>query len=238
MSFILEIAERQAIALMGLAERDTNGVPSYSTLLGDTSYASEEITRAAQNGVTEIMKTICETDGHPHKYLFTDSTALTHGTALPPHFGSIGEPRITPYAGASYTIVGKRKSIEEINSYRANVNSRYSPIAHNASSGGNHSKLAGFYAVDEAIQTIYFTGYSAVSDITNFQESDYELLPDIYYPLGTALCITHLKKDGDVSDIFNYYAEIAASGLRMIRNNESDQPSLKKTVGTRDAGTK
>lgn len=239
MPFDLDIVKKQMIALMNLSTRNAStSVPVYSTALGDTSYAAEEITRAAQNAVTKIMQTICETDGHPDRPLFTAETAITHGAALPAHTGSIGVPRITPYSGATYTIVGKRKSIEEINSYRANINFRYSKVAHNAAQGGNHSKLAGFYAKDEAVQTIYFTGFSAVADLANFEESDYTELPDRWYPDAIAYGIANLKKDGDVSDIFEYYAAMAAQSMGLVRRNESDQPSLRKTVGTRDAGTK
>lgn len=237
MSFDLAVPKKQTIALLGLAVRDASTtVPTYSTALGDTSYATEEIDRAGQNAVTEIMKAICETDGHAHRALFTTAGALTHAAQLPAHFGSIGVPRITPFSGAGYTIIGKRKSIEEIGAYRQNPNNLYSLIAHNSSLGGVHSKLAGFYAEDG--ETIYFTGFSAVSDLANFVEADYTLLPDVYYPAASFLQIGFLKKDGDVSDIFDHYLNLGMAELQRILGREMDQPSMKKTVGSRDSGSK
>lgn len=234
--FDLDICTKQTIALLGLAVRDGSGTPEYSTSLGDSSYASEELDRAAQSAATEIIRAIVETDGHGHRYLFTTPTVLTHEGQLPEHYGSIGVPRITPYSGAAYTLVGKRKSVEEISAYRANPNNYYCATDHDQESDNFHSKLAGFYAIEG--QTFYFTGFSAVADLAKFIESNYTVLPDAYYPLATALQIANLKKDGDVSDIFTYYAQLATQGLNAIRKGEMDQPSLKKTVGTRDSGAK
>lgn len=237
MPFDLNIPKKQTIALLGLAVRDSAGVPTYSTALGDTTYAADEITRAGQNAVTEIMRAIVETDGHPHRSLFTTAQAIVSGDQLPEHFGSIGVPVITPFNGASFTIIGKRKSIEEIAAYRANVNNFYCETNHDeADSQGFPSKLAGCYALDG--QACHFTGHSAAADIANFDEADFTNLPDTYYPLTTALQIANLKKDGDISDIFTYYAQLATQGLNAIRQGEMDQPSLKKTIGNRDSGTK
>lgn len=237
MAFDLNIPKKQTIALLGLAVRNsTTNIPTYSTALGDTSYATEELDRAGQSAASEVMKAICETDGHPHRALFTAPQSLTHASQLPGHFGSIGVPRITPFAAANYAIIGKRKSIEEISAYRHNPSHMYSPIDHDQPNGATHSKLAGFYAIDG--ETIYFTGFSAVSDIANFQESDYTLLPEMYYPIATDLQIAKLKKDGDLSDIFSYYEQQAMFGLKLIREKVMDHPSLKKTIGSRDSGQK
>ena len=240
MAFNLDVVKKQVIAALNLAARDSLNIPQYTETVagGDTAYADEEVGRACQSAVTDIMRTICETDGHSHRPLFENSTALTHGSVLPPHIGSPGVPRITPYSGATFTITGKRKSIEEISAYRANPNNFYSLIAHDANNGGMPSKLSGYYAIDQATKVIYFTGSSAVADLANFQESDYELLPDLYYPDAINLAIKHLMKDGAASDIFTYHAQLAENGLAAIRMKESDQPSPKKTVGTRDSGTK
>src|SRR5688572_29090932 len=104
--FDAEIVTSQVIALLGLAARDEGGTPQYtsSVINGDQTYADQEIERAASSGMTAIMKAICETDGHHHRGLFETSTALTHGSVIPAHFGSPGVPRITPYSGCTYTI--------------------------------------------------------------------------------------------------------------------------------------
>lgn len=238
MSFDLNIPVTQAIALMNLSARDGSGVPSYTTDLGDTSYSLDEIERSAQSGVTQIMEAICDTDGHFHRPLFQASTALTHGAILPSHRGSIGVPRITPYLGCTYTLNGKRKSIEEIAAYRANPDKLYSTTNHNVVNGQFPSKLAGFYAIEATSNVFYFTGYSAVADLADFDEDDYISLPDSYYPLAINLTIAGLRKDGDVSDIFSYYASAGAAGLGAIMGNGATQPSAKVTLGTRDTGAK
>lgn len=217
MSFDLTTPVTQAIALLNLSYRDSNGTPTYDMTLGDTSYSLEEIQRAAQSAATMIMEAICDTDGHPHRALFESAQTLTHAAVLPSHRGSIGVPRITPYSGCAYTINGKRKSIEEISAYRANPDKLYSSTNHNVANGLHPSKLAGYYAIDTT-QVFYFTGFSAVADIVDFEEDDYTALPDSYYPLATDLTIMGLKKDGDVSDIFSDYAARGLQGLVAIRS--------------------
>jgi hypothetical protein len=236
MAFDATVIKKQVIAQLGLSVRDSATVPTYSTALGDTTYATEELDRAIASAMTTIMQAICETEGHPLRGLFTSSTALTHEAQLPTHYGPIGVPRITPYSGATYTIAGKRKSIEEISAYRANPNFFYSLINHNLASGGMHSKLAGFYAIDG--QTFIFTGFSAVSDLANFVEANYTLLPDNRYPMAIDLSIAKLKKDGDISDIFDYYLQQGMTEINWIKQGQQAQPSMQKTIGTRDSGQK
>jgi hypothetical protein len=237
MTFSLDTAKKQVIANMNLSVRDSaTNVPTYSTALGDTSYSGDEITRACQSAATLVMQAICETDGHGERGLFVTETALTHGAVLPIHYGSIGVPRITPFENAGYTIVGKRKSIEEISAYRHNPNYFYSLTNHNLANGANPSKLAGFYAIDNNV--FYFTGFSAVSDLATFTESSYTLLPDNRYPLVIDLSISKLKKDGDLSDIFSYYESQGFNEVNWIRSNKMNQPSMEKTVGNRDSGLK
>jgi len=238
MAFLTSIVKPQVVSLLNLAVRNTSGVPTYSSTLGDNTYATEEIDRAIQNAMNEVMRAICETDGHPQRNLFVVPTPVTHNSLIPEHLGSPGVPRIIPYAGCTYDLIGKRKSIEEIASYRANPNNLYCEVAHNASSGGSHSKLAGFYAIDKAANTIYFTGDSAEMDLAHFDESDFVLIPEMHYDTVIALSIKHLRKDGDVSNVFADYAQIGEQGLMAIRAKQQDQPSMSKTVGTRDSGTK
>jgi hypothetical protein len=244
MAFNLDIVKSQAIGVLNLAPRDTAGVPTYTASVagGDTIYAQEEIDRAATGAAIETIRTILETEGHPHRALWTQPEPLIHAEVLPDHYGPIGVPRITPYSGATNKLAGKIKSIEQILAYRANPGNLYSATAHNASvSTGRPSKLAGFYAVDEAAQVVYFTGFAAESDIAWFQAdqpSEFLRLPDDYYDLAICLTVRNLKKDGDATDVFGYYAELAAAGLRAIKERSSTQPSLRPTVGARDTGAK
>jgi hypothetical protein len=67
MSFNLDIPQKQTIALLNLSVRDSEGVPTYSTAIGDNTYSAAELTRAGQSAVTDIMRAICETEGHPHR---------------------------------------------------------------------------------------------------------------------------------------------------------------------------
>jgi hypothetical protein len=239
MGYTPTTVQSQVIATLGLASRNTGtNVPVYdSTTLGDQTYALSEIARSVTSAATRIMEAICQTEGHEHRSLFTASVVLTHGAVIPPHYGPIGVPEITPYPGANYTIKGKLKSVEEVVAYRNNVNYRYSKIKHNVASGSRtHSKLAGFYALDN--DSVYFTGNSAVSMLANFAEANSNLLPDSYHPLAIDLAIAGLKKDGDVSDIFAVYEQRGEAGLALIRAQKQAQPSLSKTIGTRDSGAK
>lgn len=234
-----DIITSQVIGLLNLSPRDTAGVPVYTTSItgGDTIYAQGEIDQAVTNALLSFMRAICETDGHPDRALFVQPDVMLHGQTLPDHYGSIGVPRITPYSGAGYKLGGHRKTVEEIQAYRANPNGYYSAVAHNASANGMPSKLAGHYAVDEAAQVFHFTGFQAEADIAYFTITDLPNLPETYSQGVTSLAIANLSKDGNVTDIFAAHANIAAHELERIRQKQSDQPSLRKQVGTRESGT-
>lgn len=240
MLYSLDTVKAQVIGLLNLAPRDLDGVPVYTASVtgGDTIYAQGEIDRAAENAVIDIMRAICETPGHPQRVLFTQPEPLLHGQVLPDHYGPIGVPRIKPFPAATYWLQGKVKSIEEISAYRANPSGIYTSIAHNAANGARHSKLAGFYAIDEAAQVFYFTGFAAESELAWFQPNDYIQLPDDHYDAAVSLTIAKLRKDGDMSGIYNDHAQMAQAALARIRGEQSEQPSLRKTVGARDSGSK
>ena len=71
-----------------------------------------------------------------------------------------------------------------------------------------------------------------------FQPGDYIQLPDDHYDGATSICISRLRKDGDVSDIFSTHDRLAAQAIARITGRASDQPSTAKTVGGRDSGLK
>lgn len=215
MTFSTDIVKKAVIATLNLSVRDSGGTPAYTTALGDKAYASEEIDRAILSATTTIMQAICETPGHPLRSLFTTATALTNAAQLPRHYGPIGQPRITPFSGAGYTLAGTMKSPEQVLSYRLNPDNLYSDIDHDQPDGDVSSKLAGYYAIDGT--TFYFTGYSCVSDLADFTESSYTLLPDTKYPLAIDLAIAKLVKDGNVSDIFDKYMQMGATEIAWIR---------------------
>lgn len=226
MADINEITKK-VIATLNLSQRDIAGIPSYTTTLGDNSYAAAEITRAVQDACNQIMRTICETPGHPDRDAFIFTVNISHGAQIPKHVGPISTPRITPFAGAPYTLVGKLKSTEEVTNYRANPGKIYSPIDHNQPYAGSYpSPLAGFYAVEDNSQTFYFTGEEAELDYADFTDADVTKLPDTYTGLAIALAITNLKKDGDVSDVFTYYAQLGLTGLQQIRAQGTNQPII------------
>lgn len=238
MSFDLTIPQKLLIARLNLGVRDSSGVATYSTTTANKSWPDEELVRACQTGATKIMRAICESEGHAHRPLFVTSTSLTHGAVIPPHIGTVGVPRITPFSGATYKITGKRVSIEDVSAYRSNPGKQYSKVAHDTANGQYPSKLAGRYAIDEPTNVIYFTGYSAESDLANCVEADYTKLPDLYYGDVANIAIGELAKDGAVSDLFTYYGQLGQQALAEINAGKVPQPSAEPTVGARDSGAK
>lgn len=239
----IEAVKSQVISLLNLNARDTAGVPVYTSSVtgGDTIYAQEEIDQAVDSALLSFMRAICETDGHPDRVRFTTRESLDHGEPLPEHYGSVGVPDITPFSGAGYTLQGKIKSVQQIQAYRANPNGYYSETEHDEAGGSVlvpiPSKLAGFYAIDEAAQVFYFTGQTAEADLVFYNLADHIQLPDDYMQGVVSQAITNLNKDGNVSDIFGSHANIANYELQLIRQKVSDQPSPRKTVGSRESGT-
>lgn len=234
--------KKQIISLLSANERSGSGVLQYSTNLGDEGYLSGEIDTAIIYAQLDIMRTICETDGHPSRSAFVSDTPVNHAEQLPHHYGSPGVPLIIPFDGAEYVLPGTRKSYEQIISYRNNENARglggiYGDFAHDvAMDGGGASKLAGFFAIVE--NTFYFTGFSATLPLADFEENDGQDISDAFEPAIVRLALGNLAKDGTISEKYAFYAEQGLRDLAGIRTGAISVPNLKPTVGTRDIGTK
>lgn len=234
--------KKQIISLLSANERNGTGVLQYSTNLGDEGYLSGEIDTAIIYAKLDVMRAICETDGHPSRSPFVSDTPVNHAEQLPMHYGSPGVPLITPFDGAEYVLPGTRKSYEQIISYRNNENAGglggiYGEFAHDVSiDGGGASKLAGYFAIVENV--FYFTGFSAKLPLADFEENDGQDIPDAFEPSIVRLSLGNLAKDGTISEKYAFYAEQGLRDLASIRTGEISVPNLKPSVGTRDIGTK
>ncbi len=234
--------KKQVISLIGANERDAiSGLRVYSGNSGDEAFLSAEIDTAISYALLEVMAAVCGTDGSPLRGAFVTNTAVNHGEPLPQHYGTPGVPKITPFTGATFTISGVRKSVEEISSYRNNPivfgsKRLYSDFNHNQNANGQASSLAGYYSIVEGV--LYYTGQSAVIPLAVFDESSEDLLPDSVEPTIAALAVGNLAKDGTISEKFSEWFQRGEMQLNLIRNGEVPTPSVKPTIGARDRGTK
>lgn len=187
-------------ALLNAYYRLPSGVPVYGPTVGDSARSNLEIAETCLQAALKTAQAICESDSHPFRVDFLDDIALQHGEAVPFHYGDTSIPVITPFSGASFTLKGVRKAFDRIESYRINKNSVYSDVNHDtAGDGSTASPLAGFYDVVNGI--FYFTGYSAVMKLAEFDRDDVILkLPDAVEPSVIKLACGMSAKEGDTSD--------------------------------------
>lgn len=233
--------KKHIIDLIGANERNDDGSPKYSAVSGDEGVLIEAVDTALTYALRDIMKTVCQTDGHENRGEFVADAPVTHGQPLPAHYGSIGIPKITPYEDADFTITGVRKSAEEIDSYRRTLTVKgfgeLFEVPHDQADEDNEpSELAGFYA--QVTGDFYFSGFSCVVPMANFADSDYTKLLDSFEPVAMKRVFGYLRKDGMISDIFGDYWNQSEADLREIRGGAVEVPSFKPTVGMRDVGTK
>jgi hypothetical protein len=228
--------KKQVIALLNINVRDAAGVPEWTDSIGDDAYLSEELDESIQNACLAVIQAICETDGHPQRYLFVTNTAVTHGSPLPTHFGTIGVPVITPFTAASFTINGVRKSYEDIDAFRRNPSNIYGAAAHNVATSGAADRKAGYFAIVNA--HFYFTGFSATIPLASFNLTSIALLSEAYEPTIIKLAIGSNQKLGMESDICSYYQGLGNQDMALIRSGFQSVPSIDPLKGTKDRGTR
>jgi hypothetical protein len=117
---------------------------------------ADAITEAIREAALMIGRAILANPKHVHRNIFVSGTptALTHQGELPDMAGEIDLIEIQHYNGGSY-LAGTPRTVQQIESYRANPSSVYNALAHTT----QNSPLAGFYAIEHG--RVYFTGYAA-----------------------------------------------------------------------------
>lgn len=129
------------------------------------------IAQAANEGAQMIARAICSNPRHIHRNIFVQRfpTPLTHGGFLPDMAGEYdlietqAVPTATIITAAQALDVsssgyrrGVPRTVQQIESFRENVSSIYSTLAHTSV---NRSPLAHYYAIHNG--RIYFTGTNA-----------------------------------------------------------------------------
>lgn len=241
MPFVADKVKKQIISLLDINKRNGSYERQYSLNIGDEGWIPDEINTAVDFACIEVCRTICETHGHSERGTFVSNESVTYGAELPSHIGDAGIPIITPYTGAN-TILGRRKSYEEIDSYRRNPETDwgkvYGDVNHDQEDGGKPSPLAGFYAIVD--NRFYFTGLSATVPlaIADNTSTTIDKTPLSYEPTVLKLAMGNLAKDGTISSKFGYFLQLGMTDLKTIKEGKLSVPSVKSTIGTRDIGTK
>ena len=178
------------------------------------NWNADIITQAVREAALMIGQAICANPGHVHRNLYISGTptALTHGSELPDMAGESDLIEIQPYTGASY-ITGTPRTAQQIDDYRANINSSYGAIAHNASG----SPLTGFYNVNNG--RVKFTGNAAQIYIPVISRSTItSLIPDEYEGCWVSLSAGLCSKIGADHPILSQHYSWGISQLPAISN--------------------
>jgi hypothetical protein len=181
---------------------------------------SVAIRQAVKEAAMQIAMAIIVNPNHVHRGVFVSDTptTFTHAAELPDMAGELNLVEIQPYQNASWQTAVLR-DIQQIESYRANVNSLYSSLAHNV----QNSPLAGYYALSNS--KIYFTGYACRGYFPVIDDTTViNLVPDEYEGTWVALALARTIKEGDnMTNVAQYYLQLGTSDLALITNMGSTQ---------------
>lgn len=213
----LSRVQNQVTILLNANTRDGSGNPVYSSAVGDKARHATEIETSCYNAAMAVGRAICEAGSSPFKEPFIEVVDLDHGEPVPTHYGDTSVPEIVPFSGATFTLRGIRSTPDRIDSYRRNRNNIYSPVAHNASDGGQASPIAGRYDIANGI--FYFTGFSATMMVGSFERADvFAKIPDALELTIVKLALGYSAKEGDTSDgLFSSWAVQGQNDLDQLR---------------------
>ncbi len=218
--------QAQVTILLNANTRDASGNPVYSSTVGDKARHATEIQNSCYNAALEVANAICETASHPFRSEFIEVMDLNHGEPIPFHYGDFSPPEIVPFANAGYCMRGIKSTPDRIDSYRRNRHNVYSPVAHDASDGGQASPITGYYDVVNSI--FYFTGYQATAMLCLVERTTvFTKLPDSTEPTIIKLACALSSKEGDTSDgLFQSWAALGMQDLQMIRSGGTEFPPV------------
>lgn len=171
------------------------------------------IRQAVKEAALMIAKAIIANPNHSHRGVFISSTptALTHQGEVPDACGEMDLVQIQPYSGADW-ITGVPREVQQVESYRENVQSLYSDLNHNI----QYSPLSGYYSI--ANGRFYFTGNAARGYFPLIDMSTLvTVIPDEYEPTWVCLAVGLTPKEGDnLLQIADYYKQIGVMDLATI----------------------
>ncbi|HEX8637574.1 MAG TPA: hypothetical protein VF692_05895, partial [Pyrinomonadaceae bacterium] len=70
MAISKETIKKQIISLLDANERNVDGTRKYSLVSGDEGFISDEIDTAINYALRDIMRAVCETEGHSNRGAF------------------------------------------------------------------------------------------------------------------------------------------------------------------------
>lgn len=197
----------------------------------DKRYSDDAITESRRKAAYKIFDALASNLSHPYWSYLSDEVELAHGDPIPPHYGEIGIPLISPYTGADFR-EGFPADGDEIESYRNDELGTFSDLygsgtqAHNARTADNVlSPMALRYSTDNGV--IKFTGAACklmMVKIPNTDEGDDintsdmadTMMPVTLSALNVKLALGLLIKEGD--NLFRVAAWLAQEGEKELIN--------------------
>lgn len=171
------------------------------------------IRQAIKEAALQIARAIIINPAHVHRGVFVSDTptSFTNAAELPDMAGEMDLVEIQPYNGASWQ-TGVPRDVQQVESFRANVNNLYSSLSHTT----QYSPISGYYALSN--NKIYFTGYACRGYFPTIDDTTViNLIPDEYEGTWVALAIGRTIKEGDnLMPIAQFYYQMGLQDLGLV----------------------
>jgi hypothetical protein len=183
---------------------------------------SQAIRQAIKEAALQIARAIVINPQHVHRGLYVSDTptTFTHGAELPDMAGEMDLVEIQPYNAATFQ-TGVLRTIQQIESYRANPSNLYSVLSHST----QDSPLGGYYALSNS--KIYFTGFACRGYFPIIDDATVtNLIPDEYEGTWVSLAVGRTVKEGDnLYQIAQYYYQIGLNDLASVSVMSTTTPA-------------
>lgn len=198
---------------------------TWTATLADARRSTGEIRHAIVEADAGVVLAILFTPGHPLRSGYMAASAsLNHGDEIPDSVGTYGQVEVD-IAGTSAWVTGTPADLDDIKLMRRNPNSMFGSLAHNTAG----SPIGGYYTIRD--QRVFFTGTNArvwVGAFTPNYASPACAAPEQYTQAIRAGAVARLKKEGDMSDVFDRAATEFAAHIATIRQGATELPVIEQ----------
>lgn len=225
------VAVRPAVyEMLNISKGTTAAAGTYGTYDNDPRYKAEHVRQEIYDAVRMCIKTICETEGHPHRHLYIATQFNDGASSLGLRLvslatlGNLGTPTVISIKDSANVVrVGKPAPAAKLDEW---VNHPDSDVT---------GAAQGYYDFFQQDQIYYYgkTLYIDFVALPSLGDTDLKL-PEEYRDVVVAICLGHLYgKQADELEAAQYYLQTAGAYLQGIMKKQVLIPPIQAFQSSR-----